>query len=365
MYKEVGFCYAALMRRAETIIELTPDERHSLEQVIRTRTAPYRSVQRARVVLLATEGMTNTAIAQEVGLSRSMVVKWRQRFASERMPGLADRPRPRGRPVYTEEERARVLATVGGEPPEGATHWTVRSLAERTGVGRQTVHRLLRKERLAPHRIKSWVTSTDPEFETKALDILGLYQNPPENALVLSVDEKTAIQALDRTQPTLPLRPGQVERRSFEYKRNGTTSLYAALAVHQGEVIGRCVPRHRHQEFLGFLRLLSRTYPGQDLHLIVDNLSAHKHGAVQRWLRRHPRIYLHFTPTHASWLNQVELFFSILSRKIIRRGIFPSLQALIQAIMDFIERNNQQSKPFHWTYTPDRFKRSHTCVTVH
>jgi transposase len=294
-----------------------------------------------------------------------MVVQWRKRFASERLAGLEDRPRPGGRRVYTEQQRARVLATTCGAPPEGATHWTVRNLAEHTGVGRQSVHRILRAERLAPHRVKSWVTSTDPEFETKALDVLGLYMNPPENTLVLSVDEKTAIQALDRTQPTLPLRPGQVERRSFEYKRNGTVSLYAALAVHHGEVIGQCAPRHRHQEFLDFLRLLARTYPDQDLHLILDNLSTHKHQKVSRWLRRHPRIHLHFTPTHASWLNQIEIWFSILSRKAIRRGVFPSVQALIQAIMGFIERYNQEGKPFRWTYTPDRFKRSSTSVTEH
>jgi len=353
------------MRRAETVITLTTEERQRLEAVVRTRTAPHRAVQRARVVLLAAEGMANTAIAGEVGLSRAMVVQWRQRFARDRLPGLADRPRPRGRPVYTEEQRARVLATVCGSPPKGATHWTVRSLAERTGVGRQTVHRILRGERLAPHRVKSWITSTDPEFETKALDILGLYLNPPENALVLSVDEKTAIQALDRMQPMLPLRPGQVERRSFEYKRNGTISLYAALAVHQGEVVGQCAPRHRHQEFLEFLQLLARRYPEQELHLIVDNLSAHKHENVQRWLRRHPRLHLHFTPTHASWLNQVELWFSILSRKVIRRGVFPSAKALIQAIMTFIKRYNQEGRPFRWTYTPDRLKRMGLNVTEH
>lgn len=353
------------MRRAETEITLNPEELESLEAVVRTRTAPQRAVQRARLVLLVTQGLTNTAISQEVGLSRSMVVQWRKRFASERLAGLEDRPRPGGRRVYTEQQRARVLATTCGAPPEGATHWTVRNLAEHTGVGRQSVHRILRAERLAPHRVKSWVTSTDPEFETKALDVLGLYMNPPENALVLSVDEKTAIQALDRTQPTLPLRPGQVERRSFEYKRNGTVSLYAALAVHHGEVIGQCAPRHRHQEFLDFLRLLARTYPDQDLHLILDNLSTHKHEKVSRWLHRYPRIHLHFTPTHASWLNQIEIWFSILSRKAIRRGVFPSVRALIQAIMGFIERYNQEGKPFRWTYTPDRFKRSSTSVTEH
>jgi transposase len=318
------------------------------------------------LVLLAAERKSDQTIAHQLGLSHSTVYRWRSRFATERLAGLEERPR-RGRPPrYTEANRARVISTVCTEgPPDGATHWTVRSLAQHTGVPRETVHRILRRERLAPHRVKSWITSTDPEFETKALDILGLYLNPPENALVLSVDEKTAIQALDRTQPTLPLRPGQVERRSFEYKRNGITSLYAALAVHQGKVVGHCAPRHRHQEFLDFLRLLARAYPGQELHLIVDNLSAHKHEHVNRWLRRHPRFHLHFTPTHASWLNQVEIWFSILSRKVIRRGIFPSVKALVQAVMDFIERYNQEGQPFTWTFTPERLYSSVISGTKH
>lgn len=343
------------MARQAHPIQLTPEERRGLEQFTRSRTAASRVVQRARLVLLTAERKSDQTIAHQLGLSHSTVYRWRSRFTAERLAGLEERPR-RGRPPrYTEADRARVISTVCTEgPPDGATHWTVRSLAQHTGVPRETVHRILRRERLAPHRVKSWVTSTDPEFETKALDILGLYLNPPENALVLSVDEKTAIQALDRTQPTLPLRPGQVERRSFEYKRNGITSLYAALAVHQGEVVGHCAPRHRHQEFLDFLRLLARTYPGQELHLIVDNLSAHKHEHVNRWLRRHPRFHLHFTPTHASWLNQVEIWFSILSRRVIRRGIFPSVKALVQAVMDFIQRYNQAGQPFTWTFTPER-----------
>ena len=279
---------------------------------------------------------------------------------------MKDRPGRGRRPIYTEVDRARVITTVCTQPPpEGATHWTVRSLAAHTGVARSIVHTILRQERLQPHRVQTWVTSTDPEFETKAVDILGLYMRPPENALVLCVDEKTAIQALDRTQPTLPLRPGQAERRSFEYKRNGTTSLFAALAVHQGEIVGQCAPRHRQEEFLDFLRLLARTYRQQELHLVVDNLSAHRTEAVGRWLWRHPRIHLHFTPTHASWLNQVELWFSILSRKVIRRGVFPSVKALIQAIMDFIERYNREGKPFQWTYTPERLHEQPISRTEH
>jgi len=339
------------MSRQAVTITLSMEEQKELERIARSRTASRREIERARIILLAAEGRTNQGIAQEVGLCRPTVALWRDRFARDGMKGLRDQRRRGRRPVYTEAERARVIATVCTERPQGSTHWTVRSLASRTGVGRDTVHRILRQEKLQPHRIREWVMSTDPEFETKALDILGLYLNPPENALVLSVDEKTTIQALDRTQPTLPLRPGRVERRSFEYKRNGTTSLYAALAVHQGQVVGQCTPRHRHQEFLDFLRFLVRTYPQRDLHLIVDNLSPHKHPKIATWLKRHRRVHLHFTPTHASWLNQVEIWFSILSRKVIRRGIFRSVKELVQAIMDFITRYNQEGTPFQWTFT--------------
>ena len=354
------------MARRATELDLTPDEQAALDGMARGRTIAHRTAQRARLVLLAGVGVTNKEIAHQLGLSEPSVRLWRNRFAEERLAGLEDRPRP-GRPSrYTEADRARVISTVCTQtPPQGRTHWTVRSLADQTGVVRNVVHRILREERLAPHRVRSWVTSTDPEFETKALDILGLYVNPPEHALVLSVDEKTTIQALDRAQLTLPLRPGQVERRSFEYKRNGTTSLYAALAVHQGEVVGQCPPAHRHEEFLDFLRLLARTYPAQELHLIVDNFSAHKHEGVQRWLGRHRRITLHFTPTHASWLNQIELWFSILSRKVIRRGIFPSTKTLIDAIMAFINRYNEEGRSFRWTYTPDRLKTKVTNGTKH
>lgn len=264
-------------------VEVTTEERGELEHLSRSRTVARRTGQRARLVLLAAAGATDRAIAHRLDLSPATVYRWRTRFAAERLAGLEERPR-RGRPPrYTGADRARVVSAVCTEaPPEGSTHWTVRSLAQRTGVGRDVVHRILRAERLKPHRVRSWVTSADPEFETKALDILGLYLNPPENALVLSVDEKTAIQALDRTQPVLPLRPGQVERRSFEYKRKGTTSLYAALAVHDGEVVGQCAPKHRHQEFLDFLSLLVRTYPQRELHLVVDNFGAHKHADVRR-----------------------------------------------------------------------------------
>ena len=318
---------------------------------MRGRTTPQREVQRAQVILLAAEGLTNSEISRRVRLSRQIVGMWRHRFSVDRLAGLQDKPRKGRARIYTEEDRLRVIKTVCNEKPEAETHWSIRTVAAKTGVGRETVHRILQAERLKPHLTRSWVSSNDPEFETKAVDIVGLYLNPPENALVLSVDEKTSIQALDRTRPLLPLKPGQPERRSFDYKRNGTTSLYAALAVHQGKVIANCAPRHTHKEFLDFLKQLVKTYPEAELHLIVDNLSAHKHKNVKTWLEKHPRVKLHFTPTHASWLNQVEIWFGILSRKVIRRGVFHSVKELIQAIMAFIEKYNQESKPFRWTYT--------------
>lgn len=354
------------MPRQAKQLELSREEREVLEKRVRGRALPHRAAQRAQVVLYAAEGMTRKEVARRLHLSVPCVRLWRNRFAEERLAGLEERP-GRGRPAhYTEADRARVISTVCAKaPPGGQTHGTVRSLAQETGVARSVVHRILRAERLQPHRVRSGVTSTDPEFETKALDILGLYLDPPENALVLRVDEKTTIPALDRTQPTLPLRPGQPERRSVEDTRNGTTSLYAALAVHAGEVVGQCASRHRHQEFRDFLRKVARTYPEQELHIILDNFSAHKHQNVRRWLRHHPRVHLHFTPTHASWLNQVELWFSILSRRVIRRGVFPSLKALIQAIMAFIEQYNQQGRPFRWADTPERLQRTRINGTKH
>ena len=223
----------------------------------------------------------------------------------------------------------------------------------------------MKAERFKPHLTRSWVHSNDPEFETKALDIIGLYLNPPENALVLSVDEKSCIQALDRTSPILPLRPGLPEKRTSDYVRHGTTNLYAALAVHRGEVTGKCAERHRHQEFLDFLKLLWRKYKEQELHLIVDNFSAHKHSNVKNWLRKHPRVKLHFTSTHSSWLNQVEIWLSILARKKILRGTFGSVKELINTIIDFIEDYNKRSQVFNWTFDEEALFRKLNNMTVH
>lgn len=352
------------MRISQILIELSQEEKSLLESWVRSSTVPHGLVQRAQIILFAHNGLNNSDIASRLGISRQTVHKWRSRFFKHRFKGLKDRPRP-GKPAkYTEEDRKRVLITIG-QKPKNATHWTVRSLAQETGVGRQTVHRILKAERLKPHMTRSWVYSNDPEFETKALDVIGLYLNPPENALVLCVDEKTCIQALDRTQPILPLRPGLPERRSFDYVRHGTTNLFAALAVHNGEVTAQCTKRHRHQEFLGFLKMLYKNYKEQTLHLIVDNLSSHKHDNVKKWLRKHPRIKVHFTPTHSSWLNQIEIWFSILSRKVIHRGAFRSVKDLIKVIMNFIENYNQQGKVFKWTFDKYALIRKLNNVTVH
>lgn len=352
------------MKTTPNSITLSPEELLLLESWTRKSTISHGLAQRARIILLAQQGCKDPEIAQAVDMSRQSVIKWRQRYIQRGAEGLKDDPRP-GKPrTYSDEDRQKVLLAIG-QSPENATHWSIRALAQATGVGRETVHRILQAERLKPHQTKSWVHSTDPEFETKALDVIGLYMNPPENALVLCVDEKTCIQALNRTEPVLPLKPGLPERRSFDYVRHGTTNLYAALAVQQGEVTGQCQDRHRHQEFMAFLKLLWRKYKNQEIHLIVDNLSAHKHQNVRNWLRKHPRVKLHFTPTHSSWLNQVEIWFSILSRKAILRGSFRSVKELMQTIMAFIEDYNQRGQTFNWTFDKDALIRKLNNVTKH
>jgi len=255
--------------------------------------------------------------------------------------------------VHGPDIRVRIAAEAC-RPPEGVTHWSTRDLAKHIGgVSSATVQRVLAAEEIKPHLQEMWLNSQDPDFEAKQAEIIGLYLNPPENALVLSVDERTQMQALGRIAPDKPVRPGSPAKREFEYIRHGTKSLLAALAVHSGEVTGSCYDRHTHVEFLDFLRALDKAYPSGELHLIVDNLSVHKHEDVRKWLSRHRRIRFHFTPTHASWLNQIELWFSILSRKLLKRGIFNSKQELVAKVMDYIEMYNQTARPFQWTYTGD------------
>jgi transposase len=340
------------MARKAPIIELNAEERKSLDNLVRSPTSPQRDVLRARIVLLAGEGKSNQDIQAVLGVSKPVVIKWRRRFAASRLQGLADEPgggRPR---KYDAEIRHRIAATACSEPPSGVgTHWSIRTLAQHLGVSPRVVHDVLSAECIKPHRFRYWKMSEDPEFEPKMLEVVGLYMNPPENALVLSVDEKTSIQALDRTQPRLPLQPHQIERLSHEYKRNGTVSLLAALEVHSGRVQGRTIRRNNSNTFIRFLRRLLGSHTDKELHVVVDNGSSHRSKKTLAWVAKQKRLHLHFTPTHASWLNQIEIWFGILTRKVIRRGIFKSRRELADQLLQFIEAYNQEARPFEWTYT--------------
>lgn len=332
-------------------IELTDEERASLERVVRSPRSEQRMVTRARVVLAAAAGTPNRQIAGQVGLSERKVGVWRNRFAQQRLEGLRDLPRPGKPPVYDHDKRLEVFKTACAEPPEGETHWTVRSLAEAVGVGKSQTHEILSGADLKPHQVRSWLTSLDPDFDTKQADVCGLYLAPPENAIVVSLDEKTSIQARQPIRKELPMQPGKPARREFEYKRHGVQALLAALLVHSGQIIGEVYDRNTRVEFVEFLdRLETEIPPGKAVHAILDNLQVHKTSEVTTWLEQHPRWTFHFTPTHASWLNQIELFFSILTRRLLRRGIFTSKDDLRTQLLAFIERYNPTAKPFAWTY---------------
>lgn len=355
------------MSNRAVVVELTPGERKALEALAGSRTAPFRQVQRARLILLAAGGATNTQISQEVDLSRSMVARWRERFVRHRLDGLTDQPRP-GRPrVYAEADRLRVVeAACNGRPPD-STQWSVRSLAKATGVGRDTVHKILREHKLKPHRIGTFSHSPDPDFVAKVVDVVGLYLDPPENAVVVCVDEKTQVQALDRRQPMLPMRPGQIERRTHDYKRNGTVQLFAALEVHAGRVIPRIEDRHRSREFLAFMNHLLQAYPSGEIHVILDNVITHRSKEVQAWHAKfkHQRVVFHFLPTYSSWLNLIEVLFSLVEANVIRRGVFPTKDDLVEKILAYIDRFNHEGRPFRWTKTAGQILRSLSKLTRH
>jgi len=345
-----------VMPRKAPKIALSQEEQEKFERLIRRETAQQREVIRAKIILLASEGKENRDIAHELGVSQQIVSKWRRRFSQLREEGLKDRMRP-GKPKKFDHDTRLKVIEIACRKPEKVTHWSTRELAKKVSeelsvdISHMTVQRILSSADLKPHQVKMWVTSRDPDFEAKMVDIVGLYLNPPENALVLSVDEKTSIQALGRKHPPVPMSPGKPERVDHEYVRHGTKSLIAALLVHKGDVIGKCYDRHRHQEFLDFLREVETRFSDKELHLIVDNLSVHKHKKVKEYLeQRKERMFLHFTPTHGSWLNQIELWFSILSRKVLKRGIFNSKKDLVDSIMNFIKQYNKEAKPFRWTY---------------
>jgi len=332
-------------------INLTQDEKAALKRIINKRTSPQGLVTRARIVLLADEFKSTDEIMKTLSVSRTTVVKWRRSFQNNRLNGLKDAQRTGRKPVYDQEVVAKII-TKTLESPGHVTHWSTREMAKEFGMGHMTVHRIWKKNDLKPHLVKTFKYSNDKRLEEKVIDVVGLYINPPENAIVLSVDEKSSIQALDRTQPMLPLKPHHIERRTHDYKRHGTTTLFAALDTATGAVLGKCYKRHRHQEFINFLNLINKNVPkATDIHIITDNYSTHKHEKVQKWFKRHKRFYIHFTPTSASWMNQVETWFSILQRKQIKRGVFISVKHLIEKIEAFIEHYNQNPQPFKWVKT--------------
>jgi len=328
-------------------------ERAELRALARAGRTEQRIATRARIVLRAADGRPNRAIADELSVSPMTILLWRRRFETQRLAGLRDAPRPGREPTYDRAARARVIALTLEQPPDGTTHWSARRMAARTGISITTIQRIWAEAGLKPHRTETFKWSADPQLAAKVRDVVGLYLAPPERAIVLSVDEKTQIQALDRTQPMLPLRPGQVERHTHDYERHGTTSLFAALNVATGEVTHEARSRHTGADFLAFLRRIDRVYPGAELHVILDNVSTHKTPAVRAWLERHPRITFHFTPTSASWMNQVETWFSVLSRQAIRRGSFRSVKDLVGAIATFIANWNAGATPFTWVKTAD------------
>ena len=336
-------------------ITLSDEERSVLQAWTRRQTTAQALALRARIVLAAAGQLTNAEIAELEGVSRPTVTKWRNRFAAKRLEGLVDEPRP-GRPrTITDEEVERVVITTLETKPKDATHWSIRSMAREAGVSTDAVFRIWHAFGLQPHRQETWKLSKDPQFIEKVHDICGLYLNPPERAVVLAVDEKSQIQALDRTAPTLPMLPGTPERATHDYERNGTTSLYAALNIQSGEVIGALHKRHRSIEFLKFLKTIDKAVPAHlGVHLVLDNASSHKTPAVRRWLAQHPRFVLHFTPTSSSWINLVERWFSELTTKLLRRGAHSSVRALNADIRRWIESWNENPRPYVWTKTADQ-----------
>jgi len=337
--------------RVAPMIKLTPEQREALQRLVNGRRSEVRVVMRAQIVLAAARGLENREIAAELGVTRGMVGRWRSRFAEKGVEGLIkDLPRGGRYPTKRAKVESRIVRMTTQTLPANATHWSTRSLAEQLGVSQSMVHRVWKANGLKPHLVKTFKVSNDPHFEEKLRDVVGLYLNPPENALVLSADEKTSIQALDRTQPSLPLIRGRCDTMTHDYKRNGTTTLFAAIELGYGDVIGTCMKRHRHQEWVKFLRMIDEQTPKDlDLHLIVDNYATHKHEKVKRWLKRHPRFHMHFIPTSSSWLNIVEGFFRNLDQKRLKRGVFRSVPALTEAIMDYIDDHNRDPRPIVWT----------------
>jgi len=346
---------SAAMRRGDICIYVGPANRARLEAIITDRNSKAKAVWRARIVLATADGQGTNAIMRLTGKSKPCVWRWQERYVEEGVDGLLrDKTRPPGRKPLSAAVKRKVLSKTVGEMPSNATHWSVRSMARVAGISHTSVQRIWAEAGLKPHLVRRFKISNDPQFEEKVTDVVGLYMNPPDRALVLCVDEKSQIQALDRTQPGLPLKKGRAATMTHDYKRNGTTTLFAALDVKTGLVIGECHPRHRAKEFIQFLKRIDGCVQGHlDIHLVLDNYSTHKTPAVRRWLARHGRFHLHFTPTSASWLNLVERFFGEITQKRIRRGTFTSVADLKAAIHDYLDRHNTDPKPFVWTKTAE------------
>lgn len=355
------------MRKAVEI-QPTPQEYEKLKKWSRGRSTPVRLMIRAKIILLAADGKQNKEIALELNISRKMVGLWRMRFSEMRLAGLEkDAPRSGRNPTKRDQLGKLIIQKTTQEKPKDATHWSTRSLAKELKTNHSMVYRVWKDNNLKPHLTRTFKVSNDPNFAEKVADVVGLYLDPPKNALVLSVDEKTSIQALDRTQPSLPMIPGRAGTLTHDYKRNGTTTLFAALEVAKGKVIGICMKKHRHQEWIKFLQLIDKeTPPELDLHLIVDNYATHKHAKVKKWLKRHPRFHMHFTPTSSSWLNLVERWFREITDKRIRRGVFRSVNDLKTAIMSFIDTHNKSAQSYTWTAKADaiieKVKRARTVL---
>ncbi|MCA9284769.1 MAG: IS630 family transposase [Phycisphaerales bacterium] len=333
---------------------VTEEQRSELRGWALRPTSAQALALRARIVLLCAEGVPNQDVAEELGVSRPTVGKWRQRFVRDGLDGLVDAPRPGAPRRVTDEQVERVIARTLEESPKDATHWSTRSMAARTGLSQSTISRIWRAFVLQPHRVETFKLSNDPLFVSKVRDIVGLYMHPPDKAMVLCVDEKSQMQALERTQPLLPMGPGAAERRTHDYVRHGTTTLFAALDAATGRVIGKCYRRHRATEFVRFLRVIDGSVPAAlDVHLVIDNYSTHKTPAVRRWLARHPRFHVHFTPTYSSWINLVESWFSVLTNRRVRRGSFASTRQLESAVLEYIDSSNDSPRPFVWTKTAD------------
>jgi len=348
-----------------TRIELSTADRDELEAVVANRNSPQKHVWRAKIILLTADGCGTSEIRRQTGKAKTVIWRWQERFGAEGAASLwRDKTRPARIAPLDPAIAERVVATTLAVPPAAASHWTGPAMAKAIGISVSSVQRIWRAHGLQPHRMRHFKLSTDPQFVPKLRDIVGLYVNPPDHAIVLSVDEKSQIQALDRTQPGLPMRNGRAGTITHDYKRHGTTTLFAALDVLEGRVIGQCMQRHRHQEFIRFLNVIDARVPrNKSVHVIVDNYAAHKHPKVLEWLARHPRFVFHFTPTSASWLNAVEGLFATLTKRRLKRGVFRSVQDLKDAIHAFIADTNANPKPFIWTKDPDKIiaavKRGH------